>query len=162
VEIWKSVFCLAALSNRREGNIAPVPLGSPNSKENLSFLWNVHYLISPLYCNAFPVPSACFGSSPGYQQGNLLLVYNEENTDQNCITIAEFLGFSSGRAQNSVLLAYDTVSVCNWIPTLWDIVASPSKIEMRMRWTGCVSGMAGTYVQNANTETRWKETTQKT
>jgi hypothetical protein len=38
VEIWKSVFYLAALSNRCEGNKAPVPSSSPNSKENLLFL----------------------------------------------------------------------------------------------------------------------------
>jgi len=132
VEIWKSIFCLAALSNRCEGNIAPVPSGSPNSKENLLFLSNVHYLISLLYRNAFPVTSACFGSIPGYQQGNLFLVCDEENTNQNCVTI-DFLGFSSGRAQNSVLLAYDIVSVGNWIPTQRDVVASPSKIGMRMR-----------------------------
>jgi hypothetical protein len=118
VEIWKSVFCLAALSNRCEGNIAPLSSGSPNSKENLLFLLNVHYLISLLYRNSFPVTFACISSSPGYQQGNLLLMCDEENTEQNCVMIADFLGFSSGRAQISVLLAYDTVSVGNWIPTL--------------------------------------------
>jgi len=74
-----------------------------------------------------------FGNSPGYQQGNLLFVCDKENTEQNCVMIAEFLGFSSGRAQNSILMAYDTVSGGNWIPTLRDVVASPSKIEMRMR-----------------------------
>jgi len=58
---------------------------------------------------------------------------DEENNEQNCVMIADFLGFSSGRAQISVLLAYDTVSVGNWIPILQDVVASPSKIEIRMR-----------------------------
>jgi hypothetical protein len=93
----------------------------------------VHYLISPLYRNSFPVTFACIGSSPGFQQGNLLLVCDEENTEQTCITTAEFLGVSSGRAQNSVLLAYDTVTISNWIPTLQNVVASPSKMEMMMR-----------------------------
>jgi len=60
-------------------------------------------------------------------------VCDEENTEQTCITTAEFLGVSSGRAQNSVLLAYDTVTISNWIPTLQNVVASPSKTEMRMR-----------------------------
>jgi hypothetical protein len=54
------------------------------------------------------------------------------------------------------------VSVGNWIPTMWDMVAPPLKIKMRMRWMGCASGTAGTYVQNTNMKTWRKEATQKT